>query len=1784
MLVSLEIMEEEEPDRSPVPALANNSAASCDAKKETMRMRMKQPPNCSTADQKKKDKNQVHTRDTGLEVLYGKVRYVYQLQPAPPMTKTKNNNNTSRKRPRSTTSTIKETTTTTTSTSTPASSLAITMDSSDQDVVAQAPPQLADESVWAGWIFGPTTRRRSTTKTWTHPKHDHNDAHGNQSNDSESSSESVGWCFLSVPHSLVPLLNQYCAISQNSANEQQQQQEEKGEDVLVGIHDYQSMQLPIRHLYYFNNGGCGSGVVDASCSPPPPPLGHKLGKNNNNCAVVDPWLTQQQEDVHAATTITKTQRPAAAAPCRILITTLIEVFPNGLSICNNNNNNSHAKIPRSVPDHQHQQQHQQQQARPSTPRFWTLGQLKRLLQMGERPRLLHGSVGGGGGDGAETSHDNNQDEENKKTAKETLYSFQARVKAVTPVLYLRKSTSHNNRHYCAEQKPNPLQDMFCLMELHQYETTGIAADTTTEHVCTVVFRSSYLTVAQSPWVGQRIALHNVSRREWRVPHVVNKHYHKNTNQTSFQQPMVPTRVFVVEQVHQLVVVLPPTLSCSFVPRCNTQTRRTSRLAGTGPPFAVDNNAHDHDDNTVEFVKDGVVEADGTIQVVHWISMSHSAGVNHSSNEPSHERQHLHYIEFSKDPDKQTDRNRQQSCSTPDKYILYLTCYPMDTCLQWSLRKGARIKAVNVHCIGTETKGSNTRQTKNSTSRTLVLAACIRSSILLVQPSCLWTRTASVTVLAAAVQPLWYSRTVTTGYREWNRRRQVKEWLRQSGLWGFSSNNNSDNSNSGSDAAQLERDRDCWGQVQTLSQALFCQQQQEQQQHIDGAQSEKQLRKKQEHQCRNAYVEFFHPADTTEQKGSDESIGHDGGLHDDRGGTMDAKSYCSYCFKESPRNAALPLQQPQEQQQQPHEIDECLLLKSQSLEKSTSPPHPDFRLITLVEIQSCCLTQLQSRLTSYLTTRCSNSVKVGWTASFLLSAEDLCWTEHEPAKCSTIWTGGSAATGETKFGTFITAKGVSFPILPKHCMDCQKESAPPQNGWSVESTMASQDVHHDIAMARVHAVAVSVLCVVAANSNSVMEHSNFHACSDFVDTQVLPPAKVVANTSDDMNRTNANGFCFWASAKNGFKFVASAFLVCNEIKYISNDKKPAKTIDVDSNSDGASSPATSSSCTSLGVLRVLEGNLDAAADQNAHFSGLLIRKFLRPMKARKFSGAMFTLSHFPNIRSMMGGSMHFLQTVDIKTTATLDTACLLELRRRLNEIPRMHGMPDEQLALLHVWILLASSPQSCALLFGGFDELCDSSIHSTKISNELNVRVQVPLLARQVDAQRGYIRFRCELAELSAQIVQIKRDSDPWLHQNHHRGKGQFDFIGGNPFLAGMITSRPLRIGKRPYGRGIGGSLSCLGLIQNDSMEEVEEDGIAIPVVSMGQLMAYLSLDLGSGGRANMAPSLVREIRNAFLLGISYCRVQAECHKCFSPLKCQGAKTGKKDIKQSEASDDAEIPSFWNYPLPLSGQAAMPAPPEKDGTEEQLNSESTARSNNHPEAGESRFHAPRKTSPLRCPNGHDVGVYGAVKWECSGVLDDGTGQAKLYAERDVAVLLLGLGTEQHRQCLYWIEQVAFLNENGVVFSKAMPLNPLLNKAVVQAKDRLRYEQRSQRSRRTVVEESHVLEHMDPILRGQYLLQRHLRLVYPNTTAVRPLRYFVRCKPLSDQASVQQTEVRLWVPANGQRYSSQLKQHINTEDHEPAPTEVVAAAACYRPNFSYSLPPLKLVLVDVAMAFD
>jgi hypothetical protein len=199
------------------------------------------------------------------------------------------------------------------------------------------------------------------------------------------------------------------------------------------------------------------------------------------------------------------------------------------------------------------------------------------------------------------------------------------------------------------------------------------------------------------------------------------------------------------------------------------------------------------------------------------------------------------------------------------------------------------------------------------------------------------------------------------------------------------------------------------------------------------------------------------------------------------------------------------------------------------------------------------------------------------------------------------------------------------------------------------------------------------------------------------------------------------------------------------------------------------------------------------------------------------------------------------------------------------------------------------------------------------------------------------------------------------------------------------------------------------------------------------------------------------------------------------------------------------------------------------------------------AGRSRLPTHILHSKLHCRDKrHSLGNY-QIRWECSGIIDDGTGQAKLYAERDVATTLLGMDIDT----LNSIERGLWWTDNGsLTFSKSIPPSVELKKNI-----------------QTIVAQStgttrDPLQELQPHIRAEYLLQQYCRssATGMNHPSRRLLDYFVRVKPLSDKVHhLNHTMIDSSFSKEEGPYSSSL----GTQD--------VA---------TYQLPPLKLVVVDLS----
>jgi hypothetical protein len=187
-----------------------------------------------------------------------------------------------------------------------------------------------------------------------------------------------------------------------------------------------------------------------------------------------------------------------------------------------------------------------------------------------------------------------------------------------------------------------------------------------------------------------------------------------------------------------------------------------------------------------------------------------------------------------------------------------------------------------------------------------------------------------------------------------------------------------------------------------------------------------------------------------------------------------------------------------------------------------------------------------------------------------------------------------------------------------------------------------------------------------------------------------------------------------------------------------------------------------------------------------------------------------------------------------------------------------------------------------------------------------------------------------------------------------------------------------------------------------------------------------------------------------------------------------------------------------------------------------------------------------------PNGCPV-EHARIKWECSGVVDDGSGQAKLYAERDAALSLLGAGLHVHD-----IEAGAWRIQGGILFQKAVPPKSFVKQAILEAHSLAQQDlvARHKNKKRQILEEQDVVKFLTLQARAEYYMQQHCR---QSLEPGRPLDYYVRCKPLSDEAfCLNQTQVEMATPP--------MRDYLQSSSMDVS---------------TYSLPPLKLALVDCSV---
>ena len=222
--------------------------------------------------------------------------------------------------------------------------------------------------------------------------------------------------------------------------------------------------------------------------------------------------------------------------------------------------------------------------------------------------------------------------------------------------------------------------------------------------------------------------------------------------------------------------------------------------------------------------------------------------------------------------------------------------------------------------------------------------------------------------------------------------------------------------------------------------------------------------------------------------------------------------------------------------------------------------------------------------------------------------------------------------------------------------------------------------------------------------------------------------------------------------------------------------------------------------------------------------------------------------------------------------------------------------------------------------------------------------------------------------------------------------------------------------------------------------------------------------------------MVCRIADAYLSTLKYCAVKIQCTKCFQFLVDKD-RNGKRNnlqncalVQITERSNDI---TFWDRPLPMVQQR------------------DEIKKSNHC-YGSERI--------LECPNGCEY-HHAVAKWELSGIVEDRTGSAKLYAERESVVMLLGEGLD-----VKLIEQGAWTSSSGIVFQRGIPLKNCISSA-----QRLSFQQHNAASRVTSNKYTKNILMFSPSERAKIALYHHC--VKTREAKLQTFDLLCRCKKIS-----------------------------------------------------------------------
>ncbi len=381
----------------------------------------------------------------------------------------------------------------------------------------------------------------------------------------------------------------------------------------------------------------------------------------------------------------------------------------------------------------------------------------------------------------------------------------------------------------------------------------------------------------------------------------------------------------------------------------------------------------------------------------------------------------------------------------------------------------------------------------------------------------------------------------------------------------------------------------------------------------------------------------------------------------------------------------------------------------------------------------------------------------------------------------------------------------------------------------------------------------------------------------------------------------------------------------------------------------------------------------------------------------YSGCYLTLAHVQYDHHADKSVCHAAQTSDIKLRIPLENKLLTDHSLCTKSIS--FSFSRNVMFLLAAWQNVAESILA-PIVMGGWDEYTGDL--QTNESNISEVYVAFPSRAVSPSGSK-----EVEISNLSSIIVRNPlshkrlRHFVPYRDETENDIRKLFTHFGGRKmFFPGMLDLRMQR-------SIIFNSNRCTKFGEANVPPE-----LITGVKSISLATLWRDLMLGPIPAQKCKRKVVK-IDDAQLTSLRFCRARVECSRCFRVFI---RRDFQNDVCSSTYNTERCFqgkPSFWDNPLPLKHFESHLS----GGIHSDL-SESTPRVNK------------RK---LMCPSGCDD-RHGAVKWELSCILNDDTGTAKLYADRDAVALLLGAGLD-----FDVISDGAWDTPVGISFQSGLPLD-------------------------------------------------------------------------------------------------------------------------------------------------